>query len=154
MAGSPHKVVIYTDRMNLQYWREPHKINRHVARQVLQLSEYDIKLRHILGKTNGRADALSRLPQYNQGDHNNENVTVLPDELFVCLSLTDDDDEQDEEHLQRWVDPHNLRKEKGVWQKDGHRVVTGDMLSRRQLVVVYHNPPPTAIQESHALLTS
>ena len=44
LAGSPHKVIIYTDHMNLQYWREPHKINRRVARQVLQLSEYDIEL--------------------------------------------------------------------------------------------------------------
>ena len=69
--------------MNLQYWREPHKINRRVARQVLRLSEYDIELRHIPGKTNGRADALSRLPQYDQGERDNENVTVLPDELFA-----------------------------------------------------------------------
>ena len=115
LAGSPHKVIIYTDHMNLQYWREPHKINRRVARQVLQLSEYDIELHHIAGKTNRRADALSRLPQYDQGDHNNENVTVLPDELFVCLSRTDNDEEQDEECLRRWIDPHNLRKEGGAW---------------------------------------
>ena len=83
--------------MNLQYWREPHKINRRVARQVLWLSEYNIELHHILGKTNGQADALSRLPQYNQGDHDNKNVVVLPNKLFVHLSLTDDEGEQDEE---------------------------------------------------------
>ena len=64
--------------------------------------------RDIPGKTNGRADALSHLPQYDQGDHNNENVTVLPDELFVRLSLTDNDEEQEKECLQRWIDPHNL----------------------------------------------
>jgi hypothetical protein len=38
--------------MNLQYWRDPHKISRRVARQVLRLAEYDIELRHIPGKTN------------------------------------------------------------------------------------------------------
>ena len=97
---------------------------------MLRLNKYDIKLHHIPGKTNGQADALSRLPQYNQGDHDNENVMVLPDELFVRLSLMDDNEEQDEEHLQRWIDPHNLHKEGGVWWKDGHRMITSDMQYR------------------------
>jgi hypothetical protein len=35
LAGSLHKVLVYTDHLNLQYWREPHKISRRVARQVL-----------------------------------------------------------------------------------------------------------------------
>ena len=86
--------------MNLQYWREPHKINQHVARQMLWLSEYNIELRHISGKTNGRADALLCLPQYDQGECDNENITVLPDKLFARLSRLDDDEEQDEECLQ------------------------------------------------------
>ena len=127
--------------MNLQYWRGPHKINRRVARQVLRLSEYDIELHHIAGKTNGRADALSRLPQYDQGDRDNENVTVLPDELFARLSRLDDDEEQDEKQLQRWIDPHNLRKEGGVWRKNGRRVITGDIQQQQQLVAAHHDPP-------------
>jgi hypothetical protein len=28
LAGSPHKVIVFTDHMNLQYWRDPHKISR------------------------------------------------------------------------------------------------------------------------------
>jgi hypothetical protein len=84
--------------MNLQYWRDPHKISRRVARQVLRLAEYDIELRHIPGKTNGRADALSRLPNYNQGGDDNEDVTVLPDHLFVRLSLTEDEERQTRRH--------------------------------------------------------
>ena len=56
---------------------------------------------------------------------------VLPNELFVHLLLTDDDEEQDEERLQQWIDPHNLRKEGGVWQKDGRHVVTGDTQYQR-----------------------
>ena len=114
LAGSPHKIIVYTDHMNLQYWQEPYKINWQIARQVLQLNKYNIKLHHILGKTNRWADTLSRLPQYNQGDHDNENVVVLPNELFIHLSWPDDEEEQDEECLQRWIDPHNLCKEGGV----------------------------------------
>jgi hypothetical protein len=64
LAGSPHKVIIHTDHANLQYWHQPHKISRRITREVLELSEFDIKLCHILGKSSRRADALSRHPDY------------------------------------------------------------------------------------------
>jgi hypothetical protein len=158
LAGSPHKVIVFTDHMNLQYWRDPHKISRRVARQVLRLAEYDIELRHIPGKTNGRTDALSRLPNYNQGGDDNEDVTVLPDHLFVRLSLTEDEEQQDEKMLRPWVDPHNLREVDGVWWKEGRRVVTGDLAYRQQVVHDHHDLPAyghpgisrtTALTERH-----
>jgi hypothetical protein len=31
----------------------------------------------------GRADALSRRSDYNQGEEDNQNITVLPDNLFA-----------------------------------------------------------------------
>jgi hypothetical protein len=60
LAGSPHKIIIYSDHQNLLYWKEPHKISRRVAREVLMLSEYNFEICHIKGTANGRADALSR----------------------------------------------------------------------------------------------
>jgi hypothetical protein len=145
LAGSPHKVIVYTDHLNLQYWREPHKISRRIARQVLRLAEYDIELKHIPGKTNGRADALSRRPDYDQGSQDNENITVLPDSLFARATHLDDGpmnrEAQDEEELRPWVDPHGLRKVEEVWWKDGRRVVTGNAERRRQLVHDHHDLP-------------
>ena len=38
LAGSPHKVTVFTDHANLQYWRQPQKISRRIAREVLELS--------------------------------------------------------------------------------------------------------------------
>jgi hypothetical protein len=49
LAGSPHKVIVYSDHQNLLYWKEPHKISRRIAREVLRLSEYNIEIRHIKG---------------------------------------------------------------------------------------------------------
>ncbi len=60
LAGSPHKIIIYSDHLNLQYWRLPQRISQRVAREVLELSEYDFEIRHLPGRLNGRADALSR----------------------------------------------------------------------------------------------
>ncbi len=83
LAGSPHKIIIYSDHLNLQYWKTPQKISRRVAREVLELSEYDFEIRHIPGKQNGRADALSRRPDYDTGEDDNTGVVVLPDQVFV-----------------------------------------------------------------------
>jgi len=83
LAGSPHKIIIYSDHLNLQYWRLPQRISRRVAREVLELSEYDFEIRHLPGKLNGQADALSRRPGYDQGEDDNKDVVVLPDRVFV-----------------------------------------------------------------------
>ena len=56
-------------------------------------------------KNNGRADTLSRRPDYDQDTADNQNVTVLPDKLFI-RALASQDLEQDEEVLKLWVDPH------------------------------------------------
>jgi hypothetical protein len=88
LAGSPHKVIVHTDHTNLQYWHQPHKISQQIAREVLELSEFDIELHHILGKSNGQADALSRHPDYDQGKHDNKNITVLPEQLFIQSGMT------------------------------------------------------------------
>ena len=59
LVGSPHNIVIHTDHSNLQYWKEARKISRRIAREFLDLSEYDFVIKHIPGVSNVRADALS-----------------------------------------------------------------------------------------------
>jgi ribonuclease HI len=88
LAGSPHKVKVFSDHLNLQYWKDPHKISRRVAREVLELSEYDLEIHHIKGTANGRADALSRRPDYDHGEKDNKNMVVLPDHVFACMTAT------------------------------------------------------------------
>lgn len=83
LVGSPRKTKVFSDHLNLQYWRSPQRISRHIAREVLELSEYDFEIHHIKGMANGRADALSQRLDYDQGDDNNKDVVVLPDVLFV-----------------------------------------------------------------------
>ena len=50
LAGSPHEIIVHTDHTNLTYWHQPQKISRHIARQVLELEEYNIKLQHVPGR--------------------------------------------------------------------------------------------------------
>jgi hypothetical protein len=104
---------------------------RHYGRPTvtLELSEFDIELHHIPGKSNGRADALSRRPDYDQGERDNENVTVLPEQLFIQSGTTtylpESPSTQNEDILRPWVDPHHLRKLNGEWWKGQQKVITG-----------------------------
>jgi hypothetical protein len=50
---------------------------------TIELDEFPIEIHHVAGKKNGQADALSRRSDYDQGDNDNQNVTVLPDALFI-----------------------------------------------------------------------
>src|SRR5260221_6109155 len=82
LAGSPHPVIVWTDHVNLQYYRHPQKINRRVARYIALLSDYNLVLKHLPGIKN-RADALSRRPDHANGQNDNEDTTALPDQLFA-----------------------------------------------------------------------
>ena len=144
--------------MNLKYWRDPQKISWRVAREVLELSEYDLEIHHIKGMSNGRADALSQQPDYNQGEDNNKDVVVLPDHLFIRAGQVQETEiptllkvedmmkknpiyQQDEDVLKAWVDPQRLKKVEGLWYKDGRQVVTNTTCERHTLIRNHHNLP-------------
>ena len=94
--------------MNLQYWRDLQKISRRVAHEVLELADYDIEIHHLKGSANGQADVLSRQLDFDQGEGDNEGVVVLPDALFA--RSTRPEEEQNEDMIGSWVDPHQLKK--------------------------------------------
>ena len=73
---------VWTDHENLKYFREPHKLNGRQARWYLKLQDYDFTLRHIPGKTNTKADILSRKDQVNTKE-DNKDVQLLKDEMWT-----------------------------------------------------------------------
>jgi hypothetical protein len=142
LAGSPHKIIIYSDHQNLLYWKEPHKISHHVAREVLMLSEYNFEIRHIKGTANGRADMLSRQPDYDQGQEDNQNITVLPEQVFArAMEVLPDITSQEESTLKPWIDPHQLKQHQGTWYKDGRQVATGDIEAKQHIIQSHHDSP-------------
>jgi hypothetical protein len=86
IQGSPHETKVYTDHKNLTYFWKAQRLNRRQARWSLFLTEFDIKIEHIAGSKMILADALSRRPDMiPDEDHDNEDVILLPDNLFVNL---------------------------------------------------------------------
>ena len=77
-----NKVKVHMDHTNLLLWKNPGDHNRRVAQWHAELMEYNFKLVHIFRKKNGHMDTLSRHPDYDQGDNDNKNLTVLPPKFF------------------------------------------------------------------------
>ena len=50
-----------------------------------ELQDYNFTLKHIAGKTNAAADALSRPPGMKQGKKNNQEITMLDPNMFIWL---------------------------------------------------------------------
>jgi hypothetical protein len=50
-------------------------------------------------------------------------------------------DDQDEQQINHWVDPHQLKKIKGQWRKGDRVVVTAGVEGKRRIIAALHNPP-------------
>jgi len=72
---------VWTDHENLKYFREPHKLNGRQARWYLKLQYYNFTLKHIPGKTNTKADILSRKDQVNTKE-DNKDIQLLKNKLW------------------------------------------------------------------------
>jgi RNase H-like domain found in reverse transcriptase/Reverse transcriptase (RNA-dependent DNA polymerase)/Integrase zinc binding domain/Chromo (CHRromatin Organisation MOdifier) domain len=160
---------VWTDHANLQYFREPQKVNRRQARWSTQLQDYHFTLHHIPGSANSRADLLSRRPGFDQGEDDNVDVVLLPDTLFTVNTLST----QETEHpllvpgahlltsipfesrvirVRNNLDPSVVdalaRKEKG-WKKLPNGLITHhdrlyiphDETLRTDIIAAHHDPP-------------
>src|SRR5271156_2572037 len=86
IQGSGHTTVVLSDHKNLTYFRTAQKLNRRQARWSLYLSEFDVQLVHLPGSKMIQSDALSRRPDHGtDAKHDNEDVVLLPDDLFLNL---------------------------------------------------------------------
>ena len=79
--------IIWTDHVNLQYWKSPRNLNRHTAQWHADLQEYNYQLEYIPGKTNMVADALSRPADADQGQQDNKDITILAQQICVLHTL-------------------------------------------------------------------
>jgi len=100
LLGAKHKFLIRSDHNNLKYFRSAKRITPRQARWTEFLQDYDFELEHFPGKSNTIADLLSRKYDLNEGVNINENVTVLPENLFVRKLYLDEDPETRRKILQ------------------------------------------------------
>ena len=124
---------IQTDHENLKYFRKPHKLNGQQARQYLKLQDYNFVLQHIPGKTNTKADILSKKDQVNT-KNNNKDAQMLKEDLWMRrttaeLTMLKRDKITNNDKIIKEIRRNNtreqevqqlLKKEDGLtWKQDG-----------------------------------
>jgi len=78
LEGARTKFKIWTDHKNLEYFMTNQKLNRQQARWALFLSRFDFVLKHVPGSRMGKADGLSRRPDWRKGvERDNENEMLV-----------------------------------------------------------------------------
>jgi len=81
LEGATRKFEIWTDHKNLKYFMKAQKLNRRQARWALYLSRFDFTLKHIPGSRMGKADSLSRRPDWEIGvEKDNKDETLVKPE--------------------------------------------------------------------------
>jgi len=78
LEGTTVKFEIWTDHKNLEYFMKAQKLNRRQARWALYLSRFDFMLKHVPGSKMGKADSLSRRPDWEvRVERDNEDETLI-----------------------------------------------------------------------------
>jgi len=77
LEGSQSKFKVWTNHKNLEYFMSNQKLNCRQARWVLYLSRFNFVLKHISGSKMGKADGLSRRPDWEVGVEKDNEEQVL-----------------------------------------------------------------------------
>jgi len=86
LEGAQFKFEIWTDHKNLEYFMKAQKLNWRQAQWALYLSRFDFILKYVPGTRMGKADGLSRRPDWKIGiDKDNENQVVIKDNWLCRL---------------------------------------------------------------------
>jgi len=78
LEGAVIRFEIWIDHKNLEYFMKAQKLNQRQARWALYLSRFDFMLKHVSRSKMGKADSLSRRPDWEVGvEKDNENETLV-----------------------------------------------------------------------------
>ena len=152
LKGTEIPVLVFTDHANLRYYRDPRKIGPRVAGYLPEREQYNILLEYKPGATN-RADALSRRPDYEGNNTDNNDVVVWPDEYFceehTCIRTLNTSSleshiklEQylNQKRLKDWAPIHNLSLLDGThWHHGTAMVVVENNDLRRGVTSLFHD---------------
>ena len=155
LLSSQYVTTVLTDHKNLEYYKEPHHINRRIARYVQRMQDYNFIIQHIPGESN-KSDALSRRPDYDHGTDDNTNVTVLPPHLFAstmtlscsftrAATLSTIDDRvrlhqlQQLDLIKKWATTYPLKQIGELYWYGDRLVVVEDTSLKRGVISLYHD---------------
>jgi len=167
LEGTRSKFEVWTDHKNLEYFMSNQKLNRRQACWALYLSRFDFVLKHISGGKMGKADRLSRRPDWEVGieKDNKEQMLVkkewleakrirvteviiegvdLLDKVRKSKARDDEVVKAVEEMKQAGVKmlrDEEWRQEDGLMLKEGKVYIPKDEKLRAEVIRLHHDTP-------------
>jgi len=163
LEGARTKFEIWTDHKNLEYFMTNQKLNKRQARWALFLSRFNFVLKHIPGSKMGKADGLSRRPDWRKGiEKDNKDRTLVKvewlrrtrvEEVLIegvdLLKKVKESKAKDDEVIKaveemkraevKMLRDEEWREEDGLMLKDRKVYVPKDKESRTKIIQLHHN---------------
>ena len=112
LEGAKDWFEIWMDHKNLEYFMKVQKLNQRQARWSLYLLRFDFALKHVAGKSMGRADSLSRKVDWAKGvERDNENQVMLKEEWLEVRAMEQLIEGPEEEIVKRIKEARNKDEE-------------------------------------------
>jgi len=165
LEGARTKFKIWTDHKNLEYFMTNQKLNRRQARWALFLSRFDFVLKHVLGSRMGKADGLSRRPDWRRGiEKDNEDRMLVraewlrkarTEEVLIegvdLLKKVRESKAKDDKVIKaveemkqagvKMLRDEEWREENGLMLKEGKVYVPKDKELRTKIIWLHHDTP-------------
>jgi len=165
LEGAQIKFEVWADHKNLEYFMSSQKLNRRQARWALFLSHFDFKLVYVPGTKMGKANGLSRRPDWQKGvGKENKNRTLAKKEWLNTRAIkevviegvdildrirkskaVDDEIVKVVEEMKRVnmkvLRNEEWREEDGLMLKDRKVYVPKDKELRTEIIQLHHNTP-------------
>ena len=150
LAATEIPVTILMDHANLLHWKSPWKVNWQVAQWLSDLQDFNLIFKHVPGKIHASPDMLSWPPGVDKGKHDNEAVTLIPEELFIKTTIMTPNtiqsqvlaaQEKLQTEMEEWCNMQGVRKLPEGYVKDNKWAVPSDQWLRCNVLSQYHNSP-------------
>ena len=150
LAATEIPVTILTDHANLLHWKSLQKVNQWVAWWFSDLQDFNLIFKHVPGKIHAAPDMLSWPPRVDKGEHNNEAVTLIWENLFVKTKIVTPSTIQNQVlvaqemawmEMEEWCNTQGVRKLPEGYVKDNRWLVPSDKQLRCDILSQYHDSP-------------
>ena len=143
--GAKHKVEVWTDHRNLEYFMTAQKLNRRQARYSLYLSRFDFTLHHRPGRSMGKPDALSRRSDHGDRKKDNSDMVLLKLDFFVVRALEGLSVEGEEKEIVKEIWRRNREGEAEIQvtaavkelKKGNRRLMRGEEWKERDRLILF-----------------
>jgi hypothetical protein len=152
LQGSMHKVKVYTDHKNIAYFTTTQQLSKRQLGYAETLAEFDFEIIHRKGTENGRADAMSRRPDYDNGQPVIQGQILTQGkqgqlmQMELGLLYTVEPNEEIVQGIQEWIRNHGdktptnvtIHDNMPIYENDGKKTIWLTPNIRQQVIKEIH----------------